>query len=281
MKKVILLLALCLLFNFINENLNAQPFIDATGKVAPISENGVFYASLKLTDADLDGAYDAAFALSETAITDWPDYSCVVAFYSTITTRNGNTMVPSTITVDVGKWYDIWIDVNVTTKTYDVYYKTSEMVSHVLVASNQAFRKNSISSINRWSCMHNIQGEPDFLSAKSVGMVSAVGDYPNSANISEPDLALVSASVDFSVVTSIYDRKKVLNVARGGHGINTDLRWMPSFYDNLVEIGIDEFRVDWVLADWFYKVVSRDDLGQLKYDFSKLDRVILPMVNKG
>jgi hypothetical protein len=56
---------------------------------------------------------------------------------------------------------------------------------------------------------------------------------------------------------------------------------MPSFYDKLVEIGIDEFRVDWILADWFYKVVSRDNQGQLKYDFTKLDQVILPMVNKG
>jgi hypothetical protein len=28
------------------------------------------------------------------------------------------------------------------------------------------------------------QGEPDFLSAKSVGMVNAVGEYPNPDNIS-------------------------------------------------------------------------------------------------
>jgi hypothetical protein len=146
MKKVVLF-ALFYCSALIVGTLNAQPFIDATGKVSPITGNSIIYASLKLTDADVDGAHDAAFTLSESPILDWPDYSCVVAFYGTIYTRNGNTMVPSSVTVNAGKWYDIWIDVNVTTKTYAVYYKTSEMASHALIANNQAFRKTAVSSI--------------------------------------------------------------------------------------------------------------------------------------
>jgi len=94
-------------------------------------------------------------------------------------------------------------------------------------------------------------------------------------------LPLVSITSDFNATVSAFDKSKVLNVARGGHGINTDLTWMPGFYDKLVEIGVVEFRIDWLLSDWFYSVVSRDAAGELKYDFTKLDKIILPMVQKG
>jgi len=94
-------------------------------------------------------------------------------------------------------------------------------------------------------------------------------------------LPQVTVTADFTKVVSTFDKAKVLNVARGGHGINTDLNWMPGFYDKLVEIGIVEFRIDWLLSDWFYQVVSRDGNGDLKYDFTRLDRIILPMAQKG
>jgi beta-xylosidase len=97
----------------------------------------------------------------------------------------------------------------------------------------------------------------------------------------EPTLPLVIVTADYTNVVSSYDKTKVLNVARGGHGINTDLTWMPGFYDKLVEIGVDEFRIDWLLSDWFYKVVSRNGNGELEYDFSRLDKIILPLVERG
>jgi hypothetical protein len=88
-------------------------------------------------------------------------------------------------------------------------------------------------------------------------------------------------TADCAVDGGPLDKAKLLNVARGGHGINSDLTWMPSFYDKLVEIGVREFRVDWLLGDAFYKVVSRDASGRLQYDFSKLDQIIVPMAKKG
>lgn len=97
----------------------------------------------------------------------------------------------------------------------------------------------------------------------------------------EPTLPLVTVTADFNNVVSTFDKSKVLNVARGGHGINTDLTWMPGFYDKLVEIGVDEFRIDWLLSDWFYQVVSRKGNGELQYDFSRLDKIILPLARKG
>lgn len=93
----------------------------------------------------------------------------------------------------------------------------------------------------------------------------------------EPALPLVKVTADYSNVVSTFDKNKVLNVARGGHGINTDLTWMPCFYDKLVEIGVDEFRIDWLLSDWFYQLVSRNGNGELEYDFTKIDKIILPM----
>ncbi|MBV5315381.1 MAG: hypothetical protein JZU47_18900 [Prolixibacteraceae bacterium] len=104
---------------------------------------------------------------------------------------------------------------------------------------------------------------------------------PEKPVIQEPQIPKIAVTADFSNVVSKFDKKKVLNIARGGHGINTDLTWMPGFYDKLAEIGIDEFRLDWVLSDWFYQVVSRNDKGELQYDFAKLDKIILPMVQKG
>jgi hypothetical protein len=46
------------------------------------------------------------------------------------------------------------------------------------------------------------------------------------------------STADYLNSVSTFDKKKILNVARGGHGINTDLAWMPGFYDKLAEIGI-------------------------------------------
>lgn len=81
--------------------------------------------------------------------------------------------------------------------------------------------------------------------------------------------------------TGSIDKAKLLNVARGGQGINSDLTWMPSFYDKLVEIGVREFRIDWLLGDNFYSVVSRNGSGQLVYNFTKLDQIIIPLAQRG
>lgn len=96
-----------------------------------------------------------------------------------------------------------------------------------------------------------------------------------------PELPLVTLAADCTRPAWVFDRGKVLNVARGGHGINTDLSWMPGFYDQLAGIGVNEFRIDWLLSDWFYRIVSRDQAGELQYDFSRLDSIILPLLENG
>ena len=88
-------------------------------------------------------------------------------------------------------------------------------------------------------------------------------------------------SADYSGNIGGIDPAKILNVARGGQGILADHKWMPIFYDKLVEIGIREFRIDWLLSDNYYQVVSRNTSGILVYDFSRLDQVILPLADRG
>ncbi|NJO69560.1 MAG: hypothetical protein HC830_10005 [Bacteroidetes bacterium] len=106
-------------------------------------------------------------------------------------------------------------------------------------------------------------------------------DENEKPNVKPDTLPVVTAIADYTDVKSTYDKAKVLNIARGGHGINTDLTWMPGFYDKLAEIGIREFRIDWLLSDWFYQVVSKNAQNQLVYDFTKLDKIILPLTDKG
>lgn len=91
----------------------------------------------------------------------------------------------------------------------------------------------------------------------------------------------VSLTSNYATNAGIYDKTKILNVARGGHLINKNLHWLPSFYDYMAADGIDMMRIDWVLSDQFYRVVSRNGSGQLVYDFTKLDAVVLPLVQKG
>lgn len=95
------------------------------------------------------------------------------------------------------------------------------------------------------------------------------------------DLSKYILYTTYNSATTTFDKKKVLNVARGGHGISGDLTWMPKFYNKLNEIGIDEFRVDWLLSNRFYNVVTRNTSGKLVYNFTNLDKTLVPMLQKG
>jgi hypothetical protein len=88
-------------------------------------------------------------------------------------------------------------------------------------------------------------------------------------------------TADYNGNAGPFEKAKLLNTARGGQGIIGDLTWMPKFNAPMAEIGIKEFRVDWLFDDWPYYVVSRNGAGQLTYDFSRLDKVIIPMVTNG
>jgi hypothetical protein len=56
-----------------------------------------------------------------------------------------------------------------------------------------------------------------------------------------------------------------------------NMNWLPEAYDNPVAIGFKVIRLDHLVNDKFYRVVTRDDAGKLRFDFSRLDRVIGPI----
>ncbi|KRE69759.1 discoidin domain-containing protein [Paenibacillus sp. Soil750] len=107
-----------------------------------------------------------------------------------------------------------------------------------------------------------------FMGAVGPGLVQAAGS--------------TTLSADYDVTTGSYDKVKIQNLARGGHLTNNNLNWLPSYYDQMKEIGIKVVRIDWVITDLFYHVVSRNAVTQqLEYDFTKLDKVVLPLVERG
>lgn len=118
-----------------------------------------------------------------------------------------------------------------------------------------------------------------------------VGFFENSTTIYIDDAVLcetdeeaisdIQVVGDYDAVSGTYDSDKLLNVSRGGYLINRNKYWMPSLYDELADDGVNMVRMDWILSDQFYHVVSKDENGDLKFDFTLLDSAILPLLEKG
>ncbi|MGN0107456.1 MAG: discoidin domain-containing protein, partial [Hominilimicola sp.] len=109
--------------------------------------------------------------------------------------------------------------------------------------------------------------------------------WVDNASVTETDEEEIinnpSIDVDYTVTDGTYNKDKLLNVSRGGYFVNRNKYWMPSYYDKYVEDGINMVRMDWVTSDEYYHVVSRDENGKLQYDFTKLDEIIMPLLERG
>jgi hypothetical protein len=96
----------------------------------------------------------------------------------------------------------------------------------------------------------------------------------------EPEVVL-DVAVDYAVAAGPLDKDRILNGSQGGYAAMRDLDWLPRAYDDLAAIGFKSIRLDHLVNDKFYRVVSADAAGKLRFDFSRLDRVIRPMLAKG
>ncbi len=77
-----------------------------------------------------------------------------------------------------------------------------------------------------------------------------------------------------------FPKEKILNTCQGGFRININSYWLPSFYDKAAEDGVNFVRIG--LNEQDYDIVSRNSETQkLEFDFTKLDKVMLPMLEKG
>ena len=97
----------------------------------------------------------------------------------------------------------------------------------------------------------------------------------------EEEVSQYQVEGDYSTVSGNYDKNRLLNVSRGGYLINRNKYWMPSLYDKMSEDGVNMVRMDWILSDQFYHIVSEDESGNLSFNFELLDAAILPLLEKG
>ncbi|MFZ6029046.1 MAG: GH39 family glycosyl hydrolase [Chloroflexota bacterium] len=96
-----------------------------------------------------------------------------------------------------------------------------------------------------------------------------------------PKTERLSVSVDYTLESGPFDKGRWLNGSVGGYGPMENLNWFPGAYERLAALGFRMIRIDHLTDDTFYRVVSRQASGRLQFDFTRIDRIILPMLEKG
>ncbi|MGC9350188.1 MAG: GH39 family glycosyl hydrolase, partial [Anaerolineae bacterium] len=94
--------------------------------------------------------------------------------------------------------------------------------------------------------------------------------------------ALRSLTVDVNAAKEqgAFDKARFLNGSIGGYAPLSNYNWLPGAYDELTTIGMEMVRLDHIVDDAFYQVVWRSSSG-LEFDFSRLNRVVVPLVEAG
>lgn len=98
---------------------------------------------------------------------------------------------------------EVWLDVNMTNKTYSTWVKTSTMSYPGLIFANAGFRKTAVDSIARWSVMHNGTGEPDTLKNPSVDFVTSIPGLDVST-LDSISLTVAALSKKFDAASKTY-----------------------------------------------------------------------------
>jgi beta-xylosidase len=92
--------------------------------------------------------------------------------------------------------------------------------------------------------------------------------------------ATVSITSHYNTAAGTFDKSKYFNANEGGYLTHTSLNWLPDAYDDFADAGLRMVTITHLLNENFYNVVSRGK-DDFLYDFSKLDRVVLPLVRHG
>ena len=91
----------------------------------------------------------------------------------------------------------------------------------------------------------------------------------------------VTFSADYADSGVDYDSDQILNASQGGYAPMTNPHWFVDRLPQLSEMGIREVRIDHVLNDTYYQVVSTAPDGSITYDFTRLDAVVLDIIHQG
>ncbi len=116
--------------------------------------------------------------------------------------------------------------------------------------------------------------------AVSILLLTGLLTASHPADYAAADPAAVSITADYERAAGSFDHAKVLNANEGGYLTHNALTWLPESYPRFREAGLRMVAITHLLNENFYNVVS-GTAPNLRYDFSKLDRVVLPLVEQG
>jgi hypothetical protein len=92
--------------------------------------------------------------------------------------------------------------------------------------------------------------------------------------------ASFSASYTATTGTTI-SASQLLNGSEGGYLSMENLHWYTQETGQISSLGLKSVRVDHIFDDAFYHLVNKNSSGTITYDFTDLDKQILPMVKSG
>ena len=90
-----------------------------------------------------------------------------------------------------------------------------------------------------------------------------------------------SLSADLTAKGVAIDLSRLLNTSQGGYAPMRNTHWLTEQAAQMSSMGLKEIRVDHVFDDSTYHVVRKNKAGQIVYDFTVLDRVLIPLLDNG
>jgi hypothetical protein len=91
----------------------------------------------------------------------------------------------------------------------------------------------------------------------------------------------LAVSVDYTVDRGAYDASRILNGSVGGYVPLANYNWLADGLDEMAAIDMEMIRMDHLTDDTYYRAVWRDSDGNLQFDFSRLNRAIVPILQAG
>ncbi|KTR40732.1 hypothetical protein NS263_06650 [Curtobacterium oceanosedimentum] len=119
------------------------------------------------------------------------------------------------------------------------------------------------------------------IAAVLVGAVAAA--LALASTPAQPAVAASSVTITSTYGTNAgtFSGDQLLNGSQGGYNVTKNLHLNPMNSGKYASAGLRQVRVDHMFDDDFYHVASRDSSGNLQFDFTKLDAVVLPLFKQG
>ncbi|MBK4346443.1 GH39 family glycosyl hydrolase [Lacisediminihabitans changchengi] len=88
-------------------------------------------------------------------------------------------------------------------------------------------------------------------------------------------------AADYTKANGTVDQNVLMNASQGGYAPMQNMNWFPAQAAQMSSMGLRDIRIDHVFDDNYYHVVNIAADGKATFDFTNLDRVVLPLVRNG